>query len=309
MQPVFSIVIPTYNRAKLIPHAIEGVLAQTFKDWELVVVDDGSTDNTRAVVEKYAGPRIKYIYQENAERSAARNNGIKQSTGKYICFVDSDDYYLPIRLEMLYGELEKRNFPEAVFYTGIAYEYGDEIRNLPELPNTFDNNSDFLAQALIGNPQVCAHRNIFLHHQFNPAFHIGEDMELWLRVAEQYPFIHLENQFTVIATDHDDRSVNVIRNNSFADQLRMFRFIFSPSHPGHKVSPAIKNRLLANCYYGIAKFYIYNNRRLKAAMAIFKSIILDIRSVQLKFRINILLKLITLAPMSKVQGLIHYFVM
>ena len=86
----FSIIIPTYNRAAFLPKAIESVLAQTYTDWELIVVDDGSTDNTREVVAQYNDERIIYIYQENAERSAARNNGISQAKGDFICFMDSD---------------------------------------------------------------------------------------------------------------------------------------------------------------------------------------------------------------------------
>ena len=77
----FSIIIPTYNRAAFLPKAIESVLAQTCTDWELIVVDDGSIDNTREVVAQYNDKRITYIYQQNAERSAARNNGIQAYTG------------------------------------------------------------------------------------------------------------------------------------------------------------------------------------------------------------------------------------
>ena len=98
MQAFFSVIIPTYNRAGLIGKAIDSVLAQTFADWELLIIDDGSTDNTRQIVEAYTDRRVKYIYQENAERSAARNNGVAQAAGKYICFLDSDDYCLPDRL-------------------------------------------------------------------------------------------------------------------------------------------------------------------------------------------------------------------
>ena len=78
MPPFFSIIIPTYNRAHLISMAIDSVIAQTFENWELIIVDDGSTDNTKELVDNYCSidKRIRYIYQENAERSAARNNGI-----------------------------------------------------------------------------------------------------------------------------------------------------------------------------------------------------------------------------------------
>ncbi len=87
-----SVIIPTYNRASLLPQAVESVLGQSFKDLELIIVDDGSTDNTREVVAGFSGP-ITYLYQKNQGRSAARNNGYKISKGEYICFLDSDDLF------------------------------------------------------------------------------------------------------------------------------------------------------------------------------------------------------------------------
>lgn len=88
----FSVIIPTYNRASMLPKAIESVLAQTYPNWELIIVDDGSTDNTKELVANFIEKdgRIKYIYQENAERSAARNNGIKNAKGEYICFLEQN---------------------------------------------------------------------------------------------------------------------------------------------------------------------------------------------------------------------------
>jgi len=93
MNPFFSIIIPTYNRASMIPKAIESVLQQTFVEWELIIIDDGSIDNTAEIVKTYTDSRIKYIWQENQERSVARNKGISIAKGRYICFLDSDNKY------------------------------------------------------------------------------------------------------------------------------------------------------------------------------------------------------------------------
>ena len=105
--PFYSVIIPTYNRAKLISEAIKSVLEQTFKDWELIIVDDGSTDNTKETVQKFYDERIKYHYQENQERSAARNTGIDLATGDYLCFLDSDDYYLENHLQSFKKVIDK----------------------------------------------------------------------------------------------------------------------------------------------------------------------------------------------------------
>ena len=94
MDLIFSIIIPTYNRAHIILRAIESVKIQTFSNWELIIVDDGSTDHTEDTIRKIDDPRINYFKKNHAERSAARNFGIAKAKGKYICFLDSDDYFL-----------------------------------------------------------------------------------------------------------------------------------------------------------------------------------------------------------------------
>lgn len=98
--PRVSIIIPTYNRAAMLKEALESVLAQTYSDYEVLVVDDGSTDNTREVVESLQRPdKIRYIPREHQERSRTRNYGISQARGEYIAFLDSDDMFLPHKLE------------------------------------------------------------------------------------------------------------------------------------------------------------------------------------------------------------------
>ena len=107
---LFSIIIPTYNRANLIGKAIDSVLAQTYHNWELIIIDDGSTDNTRDVVRSYNDNRIKYFYQENRGRSAARNYGIDISKGDYISFLDDDDYYLENFLEEFFHIISEKKY-------------------------------------------------------------------------------------------------------------------------------------------------------------------------------------------------------
>src|SRR5687767_9278561 len=91
MSPVFSIVIPTYNRAHLIKKTIESVLAQDFADFELLVVDDGSKDDTESVVSSFTDKRVHYFKKQNGERGAARNFGAARAKGSYLNFFDSDD--------------------------------------------------------------------------------------------------------------------------------------------------------------------------------------------------------------------------
>ena len=114
--PKVSVVIPTYNRAHLIGETIQSVLCQTFRDFETIIVDDGSNDNTREVVSRFP---VKYFHQENRGVSAARNAGIKLSSGQYIAFLDSDDLWLRHALEKGVQALDR--YPEAGFAYGQGY--------------------------------------------------------------------------------------------------------------------------------------------------------------------------------------------
>ncbi len=108
--PVVSIVIPTYNREHLLPIAVDSVRAQAFRDWELLIIDDHSTDGTRAVVETWsqADSRIKYLVNERTKGPAgARNTGIHRASGRYVAFLDSDDEWVPFHLEKMVYYLEK----------------------------------------------------------------------------------------------------------------------------------------------------------------------------------------------------------
>jgi glycosyltransferase involved in cell wall biosynthesis len=101
MTPLFSVIIPVFNRADVVGDAIRSVLAQTCRDFEIVIVDDGSQDDPRAVVESFADPRIRFHRQRNGGGGAARNTGIDHARGTYVAFLDSDDRFLPDHLETM----------------------------------------------------------------------------------------------------------------------------------------------------------------------------------------------------------------
>lgn len=112
--PLITIVIPTFNRADHLGGAIESVVAQTYAQWELIVVDDGSTDHTREVVARYTkDPRIRYHFQHNRELNGARNTGVRLATGSYVGFLDDDDLFTPVHLAELTAAMQK---------TGGAYD-------------------------------------------------------------------------------------------------------------------------------------------------------------------------------------------
>jgi len=119
MNPTVSIIIPTYNRSQFVTEAIDSVLAQTYKDYEIIVVDDGSTDNTSEILEPYQD-KIRYIFQENQGLSAARNTGIKDARGRFIALLDSDDLWLPGKLAKQMAALDK-NGDVAFVYSNFVF--------------------------------------------------------------------------------------------------------------------------------------------------------------------------------------------
>ncbi len=115
MTPSVSVIIPTYNRRAYVQEAIESVLAQTYTDYEIIVIDDGSTDGTAEALREQYGDRIRYEWQENQGVSAARNHGIELACGKYIAFLDSDDLWCPEKLEKQIAYLERHPSTGMVF--------------------------------------------------------------------------------------------------------------------------------------------------------------------------------------------------
>lgn len=124
---VFSVIIPTYNREKLISRAIDSVLCQSFTDFELIIVDDGSVDNTGKIIDKYDDERIKYIYKENGGQNSALNVGIKEAKGKYLAFMDSDDVWLENKLQKIYEKYQSSSKYRVVYHSTGIYRRGKII--------------------------------------------------------------------------------------------------------------------------------------------------------------------------------------
>ena len=219
-QPFFTVIIPTYNRAELIRRPIESVIAQTFDSWELIIVDDGSTDNTEQVVKSYQDARIRYIFQQNLERSAARNTGIKNSRGRYICFLDSDDYYLPDHLASFHQKIVSEHLPVAVLYCDTYEDCDGKLILHKTTPIQARNDVERAVQMIIGIPRTCVHRQIFDKHLFDPAITVGEDVELWSRALKDYPLI-FNDAATVVFVTHGGRTVHIGNVKSFKAHLAL----------------------------------------------------------------------------------------
>ena len=194
--PLVSVVMPSYNQADYIAEAIASVQAQTFGDWELIVIDDGSRDNTGQVVAGIHEPRLRYVYQDNQERSRSRNNGIRLARGQYIAFLDADDLWLPEFLEKQLARLAAA--PQAgMSFTGVhdVDPQGRVVLSRPaSLPAAGDQLSVVTA-LMFGNRVAmpgCAlvrAECLAVTGGFDEHMSAGEDWELWLRLALRYPLV------------------------------------------------------------------------------------------------------------------------
>ena len=179
-----SVIIPAYNQGNYLGEAIQSVLDQTYPEFEILVVDDGSTDNTADIVHSFDDVRIYYIYQENRGLSASRNTGIRNSKGEYLTFLDSDDLFLPEKLTLLTSELIKK--PEVGFVAGQAIpinEHGQRVGKIFDTPLPKDP-----SRLLMGNPLHVG--SVMLRRcwqekvgYFDEGLRSYEDWDLWLRLG------------------------------------------------------------------------------------------------------------------------------
>jgi glycosyltransferase involved in cell wall biosynthesis len=179
-----SIVIPAYNQGHYLDAAIRSALGQTHRDIEVVVVDDGSTDHTREVAAGFSDPRVKYVYQENRGLAAARNTGIRESRGAYLTFLDSDDLFLPEKVEVLLGAFAAR--PDLGLTAGQAVLIGEQGERLGEVFEDAPPTS--ATDWLLGNPLHVG--SVLLRREwqervglFDERLRSYEDWDLWLRLA------------------------------------------------------------------------------------------------------------------------------
>jgi glycosyltransferase involved in cell wall biosynthesis len=290
--PFFSIILPTHNRAHFLPKAVESVLTQTFEDWELVIVDDGSTDNTKEVVLAYQDPRIIYIYQENQERSAARNNGISKARGEYICFLDSDDYYLPNKL-MNFRNFLVNDLEICVLYDNVLLEDTNKVRNLST--KFSERNTENVFENLVLQPlfcqQVCFKKCVGDQFKFDTRFKNNEDMELWLRIAKHYEFTHLKTSFETVIVEHVGRSINNLTTFEIKQTLFLYKWILSSNHSGKFISRSFKRKVRSNLFFNIAKVKMRQSGKIESIYWILKSIISDVNNIRNKHLLFCLKKL------------------
>jgi glycosyltransferase involved in cell wall biosynthesis len=248
----FSIIITTFNRENLLPIAIKSVLNQNFIDFELIVIDDASSDNTEFVVQKFQDPRVKYFKNKrNLYKGGARNKGIELAKGNYICFLDDDDYYLSNHLEVFKCEIEKNSTDSNGLYFTMPISRdlssGKITKwNLQPIDSIHPVAYLFHHKNGVPTPRVCIVAEILKNEKFNPEIRIGQDTELFMRIAAKYPVKPIY-EHTVVQVKHEGNS-GALKNNTGQMRLEGYRYIFNNSSVNQHIPRSLKYYMISYCY-------------------------------------------------------------
>lgn len=204
--PAVSVIIPAFNRAHCVAHAVESVLAQTFQDVEIIAVDDGSTDGTAEVLEKF-GDRVRLIRQKNRGVSGARNTGVKAARGEWIAFLDSDDRWHPEKLERQLNALQK--YSAKVCFTRCVNAQNEILRDIDFIASTAREPEIFyvpdpvdsvclsprhpLIQTMVAERAMLEQVGLF-----DESFHAAEDAEWIFRLSFLSGFLYIDRPLTTI---------------------------------------------------------------------------------------------------------------
>lgn len=215
-----SIITPVYNGEKYLQAAIDSVLAQTYPNWELIVIDDGSTDSTPEILDRYSDSRIRKVRQENRGEAVARNTGLDLARGSYIAFLDADDVYLPNALADLAGFLDQHPEFDVAYSNGyICDESLNRLMELSEIrPGFFSGNileKVVLYSGVVTVPVCTITRRDAIQKtssRFDKDLVIGPDWDFWIQLARHVPFGYLDK----ITCCYRIHSANITRTSGLS---------------------------------------------------------------------------------------------
>ncbi len=288
---LFSVIIPLFNKAPYVAKAIQSVLAQSFTNYELIVVDDGSKDESASVAAEAIEGRAncRLVRQENAGVSTARNNGVASSNGEYICFLDADDWWEPAFLEEMSKQINE--YPEAGIY-GTSYTIVNETRHKtrvapigvePGFERGYINYFQVYAKTLampLWTGAVCVPRRVFDEMQgFPKGIKLGEDFLLWMKIALKYKVALLNKPLAFYNQDVEVAARGVKSSGYDPDSFMTFHFDqFADDEMANKDVKVLLDRLRV---YSLLRFRLTNAHAGRVREEIVK---VDFANVDKKYR-------------------------
>lgn len=268
---LISVILPTYNRSNVVTRAIDSILCQSYSNIEIIVVDDGSTDNTETALEKYSG-KITYVKQDNAGASSARNHGIEVSNGEYIAFLDSDDQWGCEKLSLQYEFIKNNN---VALVSTLAYTY-DENNSLKKSTTksiakksikTFE---DVFQHPYLGTPTVLVKKDVLVEAGgFDESLRTAEDIDLFLRIASKHNIGYIDKPLVNIYLSNDGLSTGL---DSYDDNLTVFRNIVAQNSDYFSTRKNIVNNVMSDLYNDYARELLWNDRPKEARKLLRKSL-------------------------------------
>jgi glycosyltransferase involved in cell wall biosynthesis len=302
-RPKYSIVMPCYNHGRFVGAAIESILAQTVADWELLVVDDGSSDNSPEVIQDFArrDPRIKFHRQKNAGQSVARNAAIAQAAGPWIAFIDSDDLWLPQALELFDRYMAANS--QTKFIHGRRQQLNED-GTITACPPQFQDRPtgtvELFGRMFITQSCVCCRRELFGPDQagvYDPALRVCEDYDLLLRMSLYCRFDPLGEVTSARRRRH---GTNISTQSGYtrmyeAMVLKRFAQRFGAKvQPGARdatLPPSVVKPRLRQLYYAAGRQYFRHRGYTQAIGAVLRSFRYGISPKQLLLSTGALLLL------------------
>lgn len=281
--PKFSIIIPLYNKEKFIESTLKSVLEQTYQNFEIIIVNDGSTDKSVALAEQFTDHRIKIFHQQNQGVSVARNNGITYATAQYICFLDADDYWYPHFLETFNSLIE--NYKNQYVFSA-AFEVETKWNTFKSLYSIDSSKKDLVVDFFEASKKECVlwtscavfEKSVFDKiGNFDKTIKIAQDTDLWIRIGLHYPIVFTWE--TLAIYKHDAESLSK-KTDDLNDRLHFKKF-----EKEEKTNPKLK------AYLDLMRYFAAMHSKLNNNLKSFKELVNEINYSNLSLKKRILLKI------------------
>lgn len=246
--PKISIIIPFHNRFAWLKEAIESVLNQTYQDFELILIDDGSDEDFSHYF-PINNQKIRYFRQFNQGQSVARNLGISQATGEYVAFLDSDDIFLPNKLQIQLNFMEK-NVDIGLSHT--SYYKIDHYSNYQSIFESGEKNPDTYPEIMmvcfIAMSTVMVRKNVLENIKFNKKYIIGEDIIFWITIAQNHRISGINQPLSKIRMHGNNASENINAQLLVYHQIIGEFFLYSNAKLSFFKAQKIKSKIYYTCF-------------------------------------------------------------